>query len=86
MRIGRTIYRRIIKEMSANTNMTYTCPDCGTPLRQIDSREGKEAWACPVALRAQQLGILGQPGRKHKECMIYGVRRKEEPKDASPAR
>ena len=47
------------------------CPDCGTELRQIDARPGKEAWCCPVALLAQQRGFLGQPGRKHREVSVY---------------
>jgi hypothetical protein len=47
------------------------CRDCGRDLRQIDDRPGKEAWCCPVALEAQRRGILGQPGRKHKEVTVY---------------
>ncbi|HXS98638.1 MAG TPA: hypothetical protein VN736_28775 [Candidatus Limnocylindrales bacterium] len=52
--------------------MTYRCPDCGGELRQIDSRPGKEAWCCPNALEAQRRGLLGQPGRKHKQVTVYG--------------
>jgi hypothetical protein len=51
--------------------MKPKCPDCGTVLRQIDSRPGKEAWCCPVALEAQRRGFLGKPGRKHKEVRVY---------------
>lgn len=47
------------------------CVDCGTPLRQIDDRPGKEAWACPIAMEAIHRGLLGKPGRKHKECMVW---------------
>lgn len=47
------------------------CPNCGTALRQIDRRPGKEAWICPVALEAQRRGLLGQPGRKHREVTVY---------------
>jgi hypothetical protein len=47
------------------------CPDCGTPLRQIDARPGKQAWACPVGIEAQRRGILGQPGRKHTAVTVY---------------
>lgn len=47
------------------------CPDCGTPLKQIDPRPGKERWICPVALEAKRRGLLGQPGRKHKECWVW---------------
>ena len=48
-----------------------SCPDCQTPLRQIDFRPGKEAWICPVAEKAKERGLLGKPGRKHKELLIY---------------
>jgi hypothetical protein len=48
-----------------------TCRDCGTVLRQIDARPGKEAWCCPVAMEAQRRGLLGQPGRKHKVVWVY---------------
>jgi ssDNA-binding Zn-finger/Zn-ribbon topoisomerase 1 len=47
------------------------CPDCNTPLRQIDFRPGKEVWVCPVALEAKRRGLLGKPGRKHKEALVY---------------
>jgi hypothetical protein len=36
----------------------------------IDSRPGKEAWVCPVALEGKMRGLLG-PGRKHSECYVY---------------
>lgn len=55
--------------------MKPKCPDCGTPMDQIDFREGKESWACPVALLAQRKGILGEPGRKHKTAMVYEVKK-----------
>ncbi len=47
------------------------CPDCGTALRQIDFRPGKETWCCPVAIEGQRRGLVGQPGRKHKEALAY---------------
>ena len=47
------------------------CPDCDTPMRQIDDRPGKECWVCPVALKAKERGLLGQPGRKHKDALVY---------------
>lgn len=47
------------------------CPHCGTPLRQIDHRPGREAYACPVALQAQQRGFIGQPGRKHDAVYVF---------------
>jgi hypothetical protein len=48
------------------------CPVCNTPLRPVGAKpgEGKE-WVCPVALEAQRRGILGQPGKKHKQVLIY---------------
>src|SRR5262249_39626137 len=52
------------------------CPDCGTPLKQIDSRPGKEAWVGPVALEAKRRGLLGKPGRKHKECWVWTRQRR----------
>ncbi len=50
------------------------CPDCGTPMRLIDDRPGKETWVCPVALEGKRRGILGQPGRKHKDCYTYALK------------
>ncbi len=45
-----------------------TCPDCGTPLKEIGTYG---EWICPVALEAQRRGLLGQPGRKHAAVWIY---------------
>lgn len=54
---------------------TYLCPDCGRPLTMVEARPGKpesdRRWYCPIAVEAQRRGILGQPGRKHKEALIY---------------
>jgi hypothetical protein len=47
------------------------CPDCGTPLQQIDDRPGKEAWICPVAARGKVSKKIGKPESKHQECWIY---------------
>ena len=49
----------------------YLCPDCHRPLQQIDARPGKEAWVCPVAIEAKRRGYLGQPGRVHKEAVVF---------------
>lgn len=57
-------------------NVGPRCPDCGTPLRQIDPRPGKEAWCCPVALEAHRRGLLGQPGRKHAAAWVYERKRR----------
>jgi hypothetical protein len=61
-----------------NASPDYRCPDCNTPLRQIDERPGKEAWVCPVALEGQRRGLLGAPGRKHTEVTVWVRKRKEE--------
>jgi hypothetical protein len=52
------------------------CPVCKTLLKQIASRPGEEEWLCPIALEAQRKGILGEPGRKHKEVLIYTKKEK----------
>ncbi len=51
--------------------MQPKCPACGTELRQMDPRPGKETWVCPVSERARDRGILGQPGRKHSKVTVY---------------
>lgn len=50
------------------------CPDCGTPLVQVDDRPGKEAWACPVAMRGKAHNKIGKPESKHQECWIYELK------------
>jgi hypothetical protein len=47
------------------------CPDCNTPLKPLGDSGEKQEWYCPVALEAQKRGLLGKPGRKHKEVWTY---------------
>jgi hypothetical protein len=44
------------------------CPDCGVKLEQIDDRPGKEAWACPVAIR-EKLSKEQYP--QHKAAYVW---------------
>lgn len=47
------------------------CPDCKRPMVPLDDDRPGGLWCCPIALEAHRRGILGQPGRKHKEAFIY---------------
>lgn len=46
------------------------CPDCGRPLTLVPDRAG-DWWYCPIAVEAQRRGLLGKPGRKHKDAWVY---------------
>jgi hypothetical protein len=50
------------------------CPDCGTPLEQIDARDGFESWACPVAMRGKELGRIGRQESKHADAWVYELK------------
>ncbi len=53
------------------------CPDCSSVMRMLDDRPGrpeKRCWVCPVALQAKALGLLGQPGRRHKVVQIWSLK------------
>ena len=51
------------------------CPDCACSMRMLsgNSADGLEQfrWICTVAMEAKNRGFLGQPRRRHKECLVY---------------
>lgn len=49
------------------------CRQCGSPLISIDSREGKEALACPLAVSERRPRGRGEANKvkSHKECLVY---------------
>ena len=49
----------------------YLHPNSSAKLRQVLSDPSKQTWICPVAVEGQRRGLLGQPGKKHKEVMVY---------------
>jgi leucyl-tRNA synthetase len=61
-------------EIDADTINNPWCPDCGTPLEQIDTRDGNEAWACPVAVKGKMLKRIGLPESKHQDAWVYEAR------------
>ena len=65
-----------MEETTRDAASVFLCPDCGTVLKQIERRPGREPWVCPVALEAQRRGLIGQDGRRHRQVTVYGAERK----------